>query len=212
MNVRINKAHYPVTTLGHGTRVGIWFQGCTLACPGCLSRDTWDADLGTSLPLADLLSWIANLDGVIDGVTISGGEPFQQPAALAALLESLDAWRGGRERAVDLLAYSGFPLATLRRRHASVLDRLDAVIPEPFHLAEPSAHAWLGSANQRIVPMSALGRSRYKGAPPPPRGMQVHVDGTRIWYVGVPRTGDIERIDAALRNRGIEQQRVSWRP
>jgi len=211
VNVRINKAHYPVTTLGPGTRVGIWFQGCTLACPGCLSRDTWEADLGTSLPLADLLAWIDGLEGVIDGVTVSGGEPFQQPAALGGLLEALQAWRRGREREVDLLAYSGYPVATLRRRHPDVLDRLDAVIPEPFRLEEPSAHAWLGSANQRIVPLSPLGQSRYRSTPPP-RRMQVHVDGAHIWYVGVPLVGDIERIDAALRDRGIEQQRVSWRP
>ena len=212
MNVRINKAHYPVTTLGSGTRVGIWFQGCTLACPGCLSRDTWDADEGTSLPLASLIAWIDGLDGPIDGVTVSGGEPFQQPAALRALLDALHAWRRGREFPVDLLVYSGYPLATLRRHHADVLDRLDAVIAEPFRRDEPSPHAWLGSANQRIVPLSPLGRSRYHGTPPPQRRMQVHVDGARIWYVGVPRAGDIERIDAALRDRGVEQRNVSWRP
>ena len=212
MNARINKAHYPVTTLGPGTRVAIWFQGCTLACPGCLSRDTWDSDQGMDLPLSSLLDWIDALDGPIDGVTVSGGEPFQQPAALRALLDDLAVWRRRREPPVDLLAYSGFPLALLRRRHADVLDRLDAVIAEPFRRSEPSNDPWLGSANQRIVPLSALGTSRYATTERPPRRMQVHVDGERIWYVGVPRVGDIERIDEGLRRRGIEQRHVSWRP
>jgi anaerobic ribonucleoside-triphosphate reductase activating protein len=212
VNVHINKAHYPVTTLGPGTRVAIWFQGCTLACHGCLSRDTWDSDQGSTVPLSSLFEWIGDLDGPIEGITVSGGEPFQQPAALRSLLEGLDRWRRGREPPVDLLAYSGYTLATLRRRHARVLERLDGVIPEPFRRDEPSSHPWLGSANQRIVPLTPLGRSRYTAAATPPRRMQVHVDGTRIWYVGVPRVGDIELIDAALRRRGIEQRHVSWRP
>ena len=212
MNLRINKAHYPVTTLGPGRRIAIWFQGCTLACHGCLSRDTWGFDQGTDLPLSRLLEWVGGLDGPIEGVTLSGGEPFEQPAALRALLAALDRWRRGREPPIDLLAYSGYRLAHLRRRHADILDCLDAVIAEPFHSDAPSLDPWLGSANQRIVPFSALGESRYATTARPPRRMQVHVDGARIWYVGVPRVGDIERIDAALRRRGIEQRRVSWRP
>ena len=212
MNALVNKAHYPVTTLGPGTRAAIWFQGCTLACPGCLSRDTWDSDQSMALPVSGLLEWIRDLDGPIDGITVSGGEPFQQPAALHALLDGLDLLRRGRELPVDFLAYSGYPLAFLRRYHADVLDRLDAVITEPFRQDEPSTDPWLGSANQRLVPLTDLGTLRYTTTRRPPRGMQVHVDGARIWYVGVPRVGDIERIDAALRKRGIEQRRVSWRP
>lgn len=212
MNVRINKAHYPVTTLGPGKRVALWFQGCTLACIGCLSRDTWAPDPGMMLPLSGLLAWIADLDGPIDGVTISGGEPFQQPVALHALLGALDTWRRERERPVDLMAYSGYSLKHLQRHHGDILERIDAVIPEPFRRAEPSSDPWLGSANQRIVALSALGRSRYVGAARPPRSMQVHIDGKRIWYVGVPRVGDIERIDAELRSHGVDQERVSWRP
>ena len=40
MLIAINKAHYPVTVLGSGQRIGIWFRGCRLHCPGCVSQDT----------------------------------------------------------------------------------------------------------------------------------------------------------------------------
>ena len=39
--IRLNKAHYPVTALGPGRRIGLWLQGCALACPGCISQDSW---------------------------------------------------------------------------------------------------------------------------------------------------------------------------
>ena len=55
--IYLNKAHYPVTTLGPGRRIGLWLQGCTLACPGCVSRDTWGFEPDRALPLTVLLAW-----------------------------------------------------------------------------------------------------------------------------------------------------------
>ena len=54
MLIAINKAHYPVTVLGPGQRIGIWFQGCRIHCPGCVSQDTWAADPGKRMPLHEL--------------------------------------------------------------------------------------------------------------------------------------------------------------
>jgi hypothetical protein len=36
--LRLNRMHHPVTTLGYGTRAGIWVQGCTIGCPGSAPR------------------------------------------------------------------------------------------------------------------------------------------------------------------------------
>ncbi len=44
MNILLNKAHFPVTVLGPGRRIGIWLQGCSIGCAGCISQDTWEAD------------------------------------------------------------------------------------------------------------------------------------------------------------------------
>jgi anaerobic ribonucleoside-triphosphate reductase activating protein len=99
-----------VTTLGHGTRAGIRTQGCTIGCAECVSKDTWSEDPATLVNIDVLLGWLRSLPEPLDGVTVSGGEPFQQPTALAALLQGVDAWRADRSRPVDILVYSGYSL------------------------------------------------------------------------------------------------------
>ncbi|MEV7139458.1 4Fe-4S cluster-binding domain-containing protein [Streptomyces tauricus] len=95
--VRVADGCFPVETLGPGRRLGVWFQGCALACPGCMSRHTWDAAGGRATTVGELLkSWEAALALGAAGLTVSGGEPLAQPAALAALLRGADCLRRAR--------------------------------------------------------------------------------------------------------------------
>ncbi|MCC6504516.1 MAG: 4Fe-4S cluster-binding domain-containing protein, partial [Aquimonas sp.] len=132
MTIRASKMHFPVTVLGPGRRIGIWLQGCNIGCPGCISRDTWDTGAGEVLDIDAVLTWCRRvaLQGC-DGVTISGGEPFQQSTALSLLLVGLHAWRRELGEPFDILCYSGFPMHRLKRDHPEVLRLLDAIIPEP---------------------------------------------------------------------------------
>src|SRR6185369_10559474 len=101
MKVALSRVHYPVTTLGPGERIGIWFQGCSIRCPGCISADTWarrGPDLTVSHLLESMDAWLAKCDGV----TISGGEPFEHPQALTELLTGIRS-RGN----CNMLVYSG---------------------------------------------------------------------------------------------------------
>src|ERR1044071_7362148 len=98
--IQLNKAHWPVTVLGPGRRIGLWLQGCTIGCRGCGSKDTWPRDPSKTIAVGALVDCgrRATTDP-LDGVTISGGEPFQQPIGLGALLRALIAWR--RNAALD---------------------------------------------------------------------------------------------------------------
>lgn len=217
MKIAINKAHYPVTVLGPGTRIGIWLQGCSIRCPGCVSQDTWAADPGRQMTVAQLLTWCRKVAaGGLDGITISGGEPFDQPSALRALLDALHAWRDETGADWDILCYSGHPLARLEKRHAQVLARLDALIPEPFVHTLPLAQLWRGSSNQPLVPLSERGRLRYAqwvdaAAGDAGRRMQLSVDGGRVWYIGIPARDDMARLEAACAEQGVRFEDVSWR-
>ncbi|SNY64884.1 4Fe-4S cluster-binding domain-containing protein [Paractinoplanes atraurantiacus] len=214
MRIRINRVHHPVLVLGYGRRAGVWTQGCGIGCAGCVSRDTWDADPDTEVDVTEVVRWCASRPGDLDGVTISGGEPFDQPDAFLELLDGLNAWRAGLSRPVDLLAYSGRSLAVLRARFGEHLARLDAVIPGPFVEARAPGNRWRGSANQELVPLTPLGHERYDAEvdrPAGPTRLQLGSDGERVYHIGVPAPGDLNALEAALARRGLAYEEASWR-
>ncbi|MBI3727974.1 MAG: radical SAM protein [Burkholderiales bacterium] len=218
MKIAINKAHFPVTVLGPGRRIGIWVQGCSIGCKGCVSQDTWARDGSKEMTVAALLSWCREVSaGQFDGITISGGEPFEQPNALHALLDSLHHWRSSAGMDFDILCYSGYPLATLQKKHADLLQKLDALIPEPFIANKPLTQAWRGSANQPLVLLSDRARARMQSYVDAPideqdKRIQTMIDGQRVWYVGIPGRGDMQALEKLCASRGLTFDSVSWRP
>jgi anaerobic ribonucleoside-triphosphate reductase activating protein len=217
VTLQVNKAHWPVTVLGPGRRIGLWVQGCSIHCPGCVSQDTWASDPARTIAVPDLLAWCKKVArGGFDGVTISGGEPFEQPVGLRALLDGLRVWRRTDQLDFDILCYSGYPLKKLERKHAALLGLLDAVIPEPYVNDLPQGHAWRGSRNQPLVPLSDRGRARYAAhldaaADAQGKRMQATVEGGRVWMIGIPGRGDMAAVEALCASRGLALTQVSWR-
>jgi len=215
--IELNKAHWPVTVLGPGRRVGLWFQGCSIHCPGCVSQDTWPRDPGKTITVRDVVAWCRKASGnALDGVTISGGEPFEQPAGLRALLAALAAWRRDERLDFDILCYSGLPQRTLEKRHAELLAMLDAIIPEPYVNDLPQGNVWRGSRNQPLVALTARGRARYAAhlaetADAHGKRMQATVEGGRVWMIGIPGRGDMAAVEALCASRGLALTEVSWR-
>jgi anaerobic ribonucleoside-triphosphate reductase activating protein len=131
-------------------------------------------------------------------------------------MASLEYWRQESGNHFDILCYSGYPLHTLQAKHSMVLGMMDAVIPEPYIDSAPPTAIWCGSANQHIVPLTALGREKYAPYLKMPveelgKQMQVSVDKNQIWMIGIPARGDMEQLEALCLSRGISMKRVSWR-
>ncbi len=218
MRLRVSRTHFPVTALGPGTRLGIWLQGCPLACRGCMSLDTWDPAGGTSVPVTALLDlWRAAVGAGAEGTTVSGGEPLAQPGPLAELLRGIHRERtaaGPDAARHDILLYTGYEPAELTgpQRWAAAL--ADAVITGRFEAARPTGLIWRGSANQRRTPQTELGRAAY-GAyldhTPEQPPLQVRVDASGVWLVGTPRRGTLGRLERDLRSAGLDVAAVSWR-
>jgi anaerobic ribonucleoside-triphosphate reductase activating protein len=210
----LNRTHYPVTTLGPGVRAGIWTQGCSIGCRGCASRDTWEPAPDRLVEVGHVLDWLRSLPRV-DGVTITGGEPFEQPQPVGELVDGIRDWSRSLGRDIDVLVYSGFTHGALKRREPAhaVLRRCDAAITGPYVDRLNPGGRWRGSANQRLVILSELGRRRYAdaetGAPADER-IQICSDGQTVWFVGIPRRGDLDRIAQRLANREIRAENVSW--
>lgn len=196
----LSRVHFPVHTLGPGRRVGIWVQGCSIRCPGCISVDTWAAGRGlTSVEetLAAIAPWLAEADGV----TVSGGEPFDQPAALRALLAGLRRLGDG-----DILVYSGHPAEALDLEAFAGL--IDGLICDPFRQDLPQTRALRGSDNQRLIALTPLGERRLHPYERKVREDEAMLDvmfddlSGEVFLAGVPRRGDLRRLAALLEAAG----------
>ena len=102
---------------GPGERFALWVQGCNLACPGCFSPQTHSFRGGRRrlvLEIAKIIQRTRN----IEGVTISGGEPFQQAGPLATLSKIL------RGAGLSVMCYTGFTLGELREKRHRDIGRL----------------------------------------------------------------------------------------
>lgn len=209
----LSRLHYPVRNLGFGVRVGIWLQGCTVHCRGCVSRDTWVFDESYRCEVDAVIAWLNGIRGPVDGITISGGEPTDQPEALRALLDALSAWR---TEGADILVYSGKPSTRLEREHPWLWDRVDLLISEPFAPEQSGDCALRGSSNQRVHRCSPLAEQRYPNGSfedtygPQRQQISIHVDNTSVWMVGIPKAGDLARMREGLAGRGVAAGRTSW--
>lgn len=200
--IALSRAHFPISTLGPGRRLAIWFQGCSIRCPGCVSVDTWAP--GTSrTSVRDLLMLVGSALEEADGITVTGGEPFDQPEALKELL------RGIRSRTkADILVYSGHSLETLGAALKALDGLMDCVISDPFDDATPQTLALRGSDNQRLVPLTALGWERFatfeRELAPGDRALDVMFDDetSEVFLAGIPSRGDMRRLAAALAKGG----------
>ncbi|PRC92898.1 4Fe-4S single cluster domain-containing protein [Solimicrobium silvestre] len=216
--ININKAHFPVTVLGPGRRIGIWLQGCSIGCKNCVSQDTWDATPSRLMTVAQLLTWCKQTSDAqeMDGITISGGEPFDQPAALSALLDGLHQWRTSSQHGFDILCYSGYPLTTLQKNHSAILAKLDALIPEPYIDNKPLTDLWRGSSNQSLQLLSARAEQKYapylnNSVVESGKHIQAMLDGKKVWYIGIPARGDMAALEALCQERGVTFDSASWR-
>ena len=196
--IYFNRLHFPVTTLGYGRRLGLWVQGCSIHCPGCIAPDTWHRKAEHALPIKLLLRAVERWLTDTDGVTISGGEPFDQPQALSRLLSEL------RQRcAGDLLVYSGYSFAHLRQNFAPILDQLDLVVSGPYVERLTDQRAYVGSSNQEIHLLTKLAQERYQEIPTGRIGFGVSLQDNTLYLAGVPGRGTIPAVLAELAKENI---------
>jgi anaerobic ribonucleoside-triphosphate reductase activating protein len=204
MKIGINKMHYPVTTLGYGRRVGIWVQGCTLHCSGCISKDTWEFDpvreAEVNVIAFALSSWLK----MADGLTISGGEPFDQPQGLHELLRIVRPMMTG-----DILVFSGYSKSLLNSKYPEILAFVDVLIDGPFNPGAGQSMVLRGSDNQTINLLSETAALRYstdinnlrwQGH----RRMDVVVDEDTLWLAGIPELESMPRFREELVLRGFD--------
>jgi anaerobic ribonucleoside-triphosphate reductase activating protein len=134
---------------GPGPRYAIWLQGCSLRCPGCCNPHLFDAGGGTAVEVDDLLAEMAAVSHDIEGMTLLGGEPFDQVEPLVSLA------CGVRVMGLSTIAFSGYTLQELlERRDAAtdaLLESIDVLVDGRYEARLPERERlWAGSTNQRF--------------------------------------------------------------
>ena len=138
---------------GPGRRAALWVQGCRVRCPQCFNPQLWAHRGGVLSDPPDVAArWVeAARAAGSTGVTLLGGEPFEQAAALVPVA------RAFRAAGMTVMAFSGHALADLARWAqerddiAALLDATDLLCDGPYLRAHPDARRpWIGSTNQGI--------------------------------------------------------------
>jgi anaerobic ribonucleoside-triphosphate reductase activating protein len=185
MILRVHHCLPRVTTLGPCCRFAIWVQGCHRHCPGCLAPETWAFDGGSEvdvLTIADTI--IASVD--IEGLTISGGEPFGQAPALVVLIDAVKS-----KRNIGVILYTGYRIEELQVNEESgipeLLSRIDLLIDGPYERVMDDGRSLRGSSNQRVLALTPR-YEQYTESIYGIDGRKVEVFSERdtVSYAGIP--------------------------
>ena len=132
---------------GPGLRTAIWVQGCTLNCPGCCNQEFLPHGGGSHWEVKELAEYCAQISEV-EGITLLGGEPLQQPEEVKLFLQELREICGH-----SVMLFSGYTWKYIKKQplHSEIVSMCDLVVAGPFiQKYTPTTRRWIGSENQTI--------------------------------------------------------------
>ncbi|MBN2440596.1 MAG: radical SAM protein [Spirochaetales bacterium] len=147
--IKINIHHIlPVSEVnGPGKRGVIWVQGCVFRCKGCFNQDLIPFKQANLMKIPDIMAalWISE----IEGVTISGGEPFAQAQSLSLLAKEIVG------AGLTLMVYTGYTYDYLLETDdpgvKDFLSYIDILVDGPYKQDFKPNSLWAGSGNQKIL-------------------------------------------------------------
>ena len=125
---------------GEGARYVVFTQGCGHHCPGCQNPDTWDFKGGTEITPEEIAADFRKRR-LLNGITLSGGDPFYQQEECLALLDLLPG--------VNVWIYTGFEYEEIC--DTPLAKRADVLVVGPFVEELRCEGKMYGSSNQRII-------------------------------------------------------------
>lgn len=149
MNIRIAGTVDDSIVDGPGYRYTIFTQGCPHRCPGCHNPETHDFAGGKTVDTAAIIDQF-KANPLLDGITLSGGDPLCQPEPCLELAQA------ARAAGLSVWAYTGYTWEKLLEENdparMALLKAIDVLVDGPFILAQRSlALKFCGSRNQRLI-------------------------------------------------------------
>lgn len=142
---------------GKGLRLTVFVQGCPHHCTGCHNPQTHDFGGGREVETEVILKMLTE-NPLLDGITLSGGEPFCQALSCAQLA------RETKKLGRNVWTYTGYTyeqlVAEALPERLALLEATDVLVDGPFLLAERTLELpWRGSRNQRLIDMEQTRRT-----------------------------------------------------
>lgn len=149
MEIKINGLVNDSIVDGTGLRMTIFTQGCFHHCPHCHNPQTHNPKGGTIWQTEDIIA-VFRENPLLDGITLSGGEPFEQSEACAALAKA------AHQSGLNVWTYTGYTWEALLEKNDSsqmeLLKNTDVLVDGPFLKEQLSLELrFKGSKNQRVI-------------------------------------------------------------
>lgn len=145
---------------GPGIRLVVFAQGCKHNCPGCHNPETHSFDGGKLVDIEFIMESI-HKNPLLDGITFSGGEPFEQAEGFAELAGH------SRQMGLHVMTYTGYTYEEImdnsikRSGWDHLLENNDILVDGRFDLGKRSLLLkFKGSENQRVIDVK---QTRYIG-------------------------------------------------
>lgn len=151
MYINIDSYLISNNTNGPGRRLVLWLQGCTLACKGCFNPHLWAHKPNKLLEVGDLSKYLIDKMREFDceGITLSGGEPFQQAKASVKLIEKI------KTHNYSIVIYTGFSSRELRNSNNPSIERLlelsDILIAGRYREIVTEARTWDENKDKELI-------------------------------------------------------------
>lgn len=129
--------------LGPGKRFALWVQGCNRHCKGCVAPDAWSEENGTKIAVDELANEIINTPN-IEGITISGGEPFLQQEPLCELIRIVR-----NQKDLGVIIYTGYSNKEIA--NTKLASMADIIIDGEYIQEQNDDMSLRGSSNQNVI-------------------------------------------------------------
>lgn len=136
---------------GPGNRFVLWTQGCSKGCKNCYNPETWNKN-GFEYTTEHLINLIKISD--VDGLTISGGDPLEQPDEMLEFLK--EAHKLNLKKGIILFTgYTIFEIHNMGGNILKCLEYIDVLIDGRYEEDKRTYQGLYGSSNQNVYHLSS---------------------------------------------------------
>lgn len=209
MFVYLSSFSTDVYSLGPGRRLAFWVEGCFRDCSGCIAENISKRSESSRMPVSELLGMILKNASGRTGLTISGGEPFDQAKPLVDLLTKVK-----KTTELDIMVYTGYTYKELQSGDLSkkkMLSLIDILVDGPFRIDLPMTNRYSGSDNQKLYLLTPKGvrhSNYFKDSSAKDPCLQFSFSlKSGLEIIGIPKRGELDLLRKRMLERGIRLQR-----